>query len=111
MAYRAHAAPAPVDECDAPAARAAPSPLVDGPVVQVVQVPQVVEKTIEIPKLQTIEKIVDIPEIQTVQSTQPLGSHPPFGASTLRGLVFAHHGRWAGRRGGGGLAQVKKKSP
>ena len=72
MAYRAHAAPAPMVEYDAPAARVAPCPLVDVPVVQVVQVPQVqvVEKTIEIPQLQTIEKIVDIPEIQIVQSTQ-----------------------------------------
>ena len=44
VAYRA-----PVVEYDAPAARAAPSPLVDVPVVQVVQVPQVkaVEKTNE----------------------------------------------------------------
>ena len=65
MAYQVHAAP--VDEYDAPAARAAPSLLVDVPVVQVVQVPQVqvVEKTIEIPQLQTIEEIVAIPEIQT----------------------------------------------
>ena len=57
---------------DASAARAAPSPLVDGPVVKVVHVPQVhvVEKTIEIPQLQTIGKIVGIPEIQSVQSTQ-----------------------------------------
>ena len=47
-----------------------PSPLVDGPVVKVVHVPQVqvVEKTIEIPQLQTIEKIVDIPEIQTLEA-------------------------------------------
>ena len=53
----------------APAARAVPSPLVDGPVVKVVHVPQVQvgEKTIEIPQLQTIAKIVDIPEIQTKQ--------------------------------------------
>ena len=72
VAYRAHAAPAPVVEYDAPALTVATSPLVDVPVVQVVQVPQVqvVEKTIEIPQLQTIEKFVDIPEIQTVQSTQ-----------------------------------------
>ena len=38
MAYRVYAAPAPVVEYDAPAARAAPSPLVNVPVVQVVQV-------------------------------------------------------------------------
>ena len=30
------------------------------------------EKTIEIPQLQTIEKIVDTPEIQTVQCTEGL---------------------------------------
>ena len=71
MEYQAHAAPPPVDEYDASAARAAPSPLVDGPVVKVVHVPQVqvVEKTIEIPQLQIIEKIVEIPDIQTVQCT------------------------------------------
>ena len=63
MEYQAHAAPAPVVEYDAPAARAVPSPMVDVPVVQVVQVPQVqvVEKTIEIPQLQIIEKIVEFP--------------------------------------------------
>ena len=57
MEYQAHVAPAPVDEYDASAARAAPSPLVDGPVVSVVHVPQVqvVEKTIEIPQWQTRE--------------------------------------------------------
>ena len=75
--YQVHVAP-PVDEYDASAARAAPSPLVDEPVVKVVHVPQVqvVEKTIEIPQLQTIEKIVDVPEIQTVQSTESLDTAP-----------------------------------
>ena len=72
MAHWVHAARATAAEYDASAARAAPSPLVDGPVVKVVHVPQVqvVEKSIEIPQLQTIEKIVDIPEIQSVQTTQ-----------------------------------------
>merc|ERR1712107_906190 len=55
--------------------------VVDVPVVQVVQVPQVqvVEKTVEIPQLQIVEKIVEIPEIQTVQGTQTsesLGTAP-----------------------------------
>ena len=64
------AAPTIAIEYDAYAARAVPSPLVDGPVVKVVHVPQVqvVEKTNEIPQLQTIEKIVDIPEIQTLEA-------------------------------------------
>ena len=72
VAHWVHAAPATAVEYDASAARAAPSTLVDGPVVKVVHVPQVqvVEKTIEIPQLQTIGKIVDIPKIQSVQSTQ-----------------------------------------
>ena len=86
MAHQAHATPVPMVEYDAAStethwacaaptvvehdaysAQAVPSPLVDGSVVKVVQVPQVqvVEKTIEIPQLHTIEKIVDIPEIQT----------------------------------------------
>merc|ERR1712135_264711 len=55
--------------------------VVDVPVVQVMQVPQVqvVEKTVEIPQLQIVEKIVEIPEIQTVQGTQTsesLGTAP-----------------------------------
>ena len=72
MAQQAHVTPASAVEYDASAARAAPPPLVDGPVVKVVHVPQVqvVEKTIEIPQLQTIGKIVDILEVQSVQSTQ-----------------------------------------
>ena len=67
-----------MDEYDASAARATPSPLVDAPIVKVVHVPQVqvVEKTIEIPQLQTIEKIVDTPEIQTVLSTESLDTAP-----------------------------------
>ena len=67
MAHQAHVTPAPMFEYDAAptvahwvhaapatAARAAPPPLVDGPVVKVVHVPQVqvVEKTIEIPHWQ-----------------------------------------------------------
>ena len=66
-ATRVHAAPATPVEYDASAARAAPPPLVDGPVVKVVHVPQVqvVEKIIEIPQLQTIGKIVDILEAQS----------------------------------------------
>ena len=49
------AAPTTVIEYDAYAAQEVPSPLVDGPVVKVVHVPQVqvVEKTNEIPQLQT----------------------------------------------------------
>ena len=72
LAHWVDAAPATVVECEASAARAAPPPLVDGPVVKVVHVPQVqvVEKTIEIPQLQTFGKIVDILEAQSVQSTQ-----------------------------------------
>ena len=61
VAHQEHAAPAPVDEYDASAARAPPSPLVDGPIVKVVQ---------------TIEQIVDTPEIQTVQSTESLDTAP-----------------------------------
>ena len=78
VAHQVHAAPAPVDEYDASAACATTSPLVDGPIVKVVHVPQVqvVEKTIEILQLQTIEKIVDTPEIQTVQSTESLDTAP-----------------------------------
>ena len=78
VAHQVHAAPAPVDEYDATAARATPSPLVDGPIVKVVHVPQVqvAEKTIEIPQLQTIEKIVDTPENLTIQSTEGLDAAP-----------------------------------
>ena len=72
VAHWVHAAPAAAVEYDASAARAAPTPLVDGPVVKFVHVPQVqvVEKTIDIPQLQTIGTIVDILEAQSVQSTQ-----------------------------------------
>ena len=100
-------APAPVDEYDASAARATPSPLVDGPVIKVVHVPQVqvVEKTIEIPQLQTIEEIVDIPEIQTVQSTESLEFAPvlemalaeePFAFLwlTVKGLLRSSPKQW-----------------
>ena len=78
MAHQVHAVSAPVDEYDASAARATPSPLVDEPIVKVVHVPQVqvVEKTIEIPQLQTIEKIIDTLEMQAVQSTEGLDTAP-----------------------------------
>ena len=61
---------APTEEYDAYAERAAPSPLVDGPVVKVVPVLQVqaADKTMEITPFQTIEKIVDIPETQTLEA-------------------------------------------
>ena len=72
VALWVHAAPAIAAEYDALAAHAVSPPLVDGPVVKVVHVTQVqfVEKTTEIPQLQTIGKIVDILEAQSVQSTQ-----------------------------------------
>ena len=76
--HQAHAAPAPTveydaaltEEYDAYAERADPSPLMDGPVVKVVPVPQVqiAEKTMEITQFQTIEEIVDTPEIQTLEA-------------------------------------------
>ena len=76
--YQAHAAPAPVDEYDAPAARAAPFSLSGRASRQgrACSSVQVVEKTSEIPQLQSFEKIVDIPEIQTVQSTESLETAP-----------------------------------
>ena len=78
MAHQAYTTSAPMaeydaaltEEYDAYAEQAAPSPLMDGPVVKVVPVPQVqiAEKTMEITQFQTIEEIVDIPEIQTLEA-------------------------------------------
>ena len=78
VAQQVHAVPAPVEEYDAPAACATPSPSMDGFVIKVVHDSQlqVVVKTIEIPQLQAIEEIVDIPEIQTVQFTENLDYAP-----------------------------------
>ena len=58
VAHQVHAVPAPLDEYDAPAESATPSPSMDGLVVKVVHDSQlqVVEKAIEIPQLQAIEE-------------------------------------------------------
>ena len=77
--------------------------VVDAPVVQVVQVPQVqvVEKTIEVPQLRNIEKFVEIPEIQTVQGTrtsESLDSDPvrqvsPAGCVEVVDMIAESRGR------------------
>ena len=105
MVHRAHAAPAPVDEYDAPAARTSnvdrppaarggiqilgmvDDKLVDVPVVRFVQVPQVqvVEDTVDNPRLTDRGEIVEIPQIQTFLGTQTSESQ---GAAPFRWVAL-----------------------